>query len=1151
MKPEPPNRPTKKEQEEFFFEYLLKLVEQGKLSRRQFLRLTSYLAAIGVLSSISKRAKAAESLINLNPIDPATVPQCQMDFERQILRSEDLLNLHFKFYNLNLALNGPLGPRLERVRPGETAYIVVEFPAQNIAEQAFLEGDPNIDPTPVDPDTPPPHDNPAANEPLVEPGDVEARLAGPSRLAFKVPDDVQYIPYTLENLLSWADYEQNVVPVALPPVALPPQPPITILSQKQPLSLQGGPTPPTEPPINPPRPPVTPPEIREPLPCETAIEAPWRLFISPNKFAGWAHSVNPVTHKKRTELWHTRLGIRKFDSDLGAYYVDEEESFYRTIRAIWTSGFNIPDWLFFWLFWQEPFRMSLTEKDRRKIVRLTSDFQISNYYPEPVDVDRLMLTSLGAWIKFNGGWEPPTAEEPSLNIEKWVHRGTMGRDHYVRVVYKGFLFPFGHRASLIKVTERKFQEPPGGGNVFGPKPSAAYLRQRFYIIVRQPELSYPVVGQPYKGREFPFEKIRLTTLVTPNLDDPNSSANEFIPGKGQEAFWPRVGGNDFLFHVVAEDWQGKKSEFTIPLAFVSPGVATTQAGDAVSNYTNESKTPLSQRKRGMSGQKITYAPSNKPGDTSLETNYLVFSAVENQNAASGLPHFYPTMEVAGIRLAAAEQISGGNLSGVEVSYHQRYIEHEFNKNDNDPDNTKNMGEVFVKVNTPAALEFAKADRAGGVVTPNFSIYGISRSLGPIGKNQANGDDLGGWLASQFDPAQYFGDAAKLLGGVLLGKVMKATSITENSENQDEIFKIINRDIYDNSGLPTAIETKLLYKRVSLPSNTAMQADPLKIFEPQADNSLEIKATFRTELSSPNESTFEIIGDIRKFNVNLVEGQNDSLKFITIKFNKLTFVSKKGQKPEIHPDIETVKLGGPLELVNELQKYLKMGSGIEVDANGITALYTLPIPGVAVGIFSLQNLSFSAGVNLPFTGEPARARFAFCERENPFLLTVAMFGGGGFFGIALGLDGLELLEAAFEFGGSLALDIGIASGGVHVLAGVYFKIEVNNDTNSQNYGKEEAHLEGYVRMGGELEVLGIVSLSIEFYMSLSYDSPPKDEVWGQATLVVEIEVLVFSASVEMSVERRFAGSTAVFTFKDLVPDKTDWEEYADAFAPLPV
>ena len=37
---------------------------------------------------------------------------------------------------------------------------------------------------------------------------------------------------------------------------------------------------------------------------------------------------------------------------------------------------------------------------------------------------------------------------------------TLARDQYVRVVYKGYLLPFGHRASLVKVTERHFLSHP-------------------------------------------------------------------------------------------------------------------------------------------------------------------------------------------------------------------------------------------------------------------------------------------------------------------------------------------------------------------------------------------------------------------------------------------------------------------------------------------------------------------------------------------------------------------------------------------------------------------------------------------------------------------------------------------------------------------
>jgi len=47
----------------------------------------------------------------------------------------------------------------------------------------------------------------------------------------------------------------------------------------------------------------------------TAMELPYRLFLSPDKFGAWAHQVPPRTFNGRTELWHTRLGTRKLDDD--------------------------------------------------------------------------------------------------------------------------------------------------------------------------------------------------------------------------------------------------------------------------------------------------------------------------------------------------------------------------------------------------------------------------------------------------------------------------------------------------------------------------------------------------------------------------------------------------------------------------------------------------------------------------------------------------------------------------------------------------------------------------------------------------------------------------------------------------------------------
>ena len=54
----------------------------------------------------------------------------------------------------------------------------------------------------------------------------------------------------------------------------------------------------------------------------------------------------------------------------------------------------------------------------------------------------------------------------------------------------------------------------------------------------------------------------------------------------------------------------------------------------------------------------------------------------------------------------------------------------------------------------------------------------------------------------------------------------------------------------------------------------------------------------------------------------------------------------------------------------------------------------------------------------------------------------------------------MLEAAFEFGATASIDIGVASGGVHIMAGIYFSLR------AQGAGTDLAPtLVGYLRMGG--------------------------------------------------------------------------------------
>ena len=94
----------------------------------------------------------------------------------------------------------------------------------------------------------------------------------------------------------------------------------------------------------------------------------------------------------------------------------------------------------------------------------------------------------------------------------------------------------------------------------------------------------------------------------------------------------------------------------------------------------------------------------------------------------------------------------------------------------------------------------------------------------------------------------------------------------------------------------------------------------------------------------------------------------------------------------------------------------------------------------------------------------------------------------------------VLEAA----ASLSIDLGVASGSVSIAVGAYLRLE-----------GDEGLFTAYFRIRGEVSVLGLISASITLELSLSYDMS-RDKLHGRASLVVEVEVLFFSASVEIVV-----------------------------------
>ncbi|HSJ19226.1 MAG TPA: hypothetical protein VK964_01510, partial [Nocardioidaceae bacterium] len=264
----------------------------------------------------------------------------------------------------------------------------------------------------------------------------------------------------------------------------------------------------------------------------------------------------------------------------------------------------------------------------------------------------------------------------------------------------------------------------------------------------------------------------------------------------------------------------------------------------------------------------------------------------------------------------------------------------------------------------------------------------------------------------------------------------------------------------------------------------------------------------------------------------------------VPFDHMFFKAGSSGKPEVDVVLGEIEFLGVLSFVEVIKDLIPFDGFsdppyLDVTTEGATAGFTLALPSVAVGVFNLSNMSLGADVSVPFLGKAVTVGFNFCTRERPFTLTVMALGGGGWFLIRVAPDGLDVLELGLEAGAALSVDFGVASGSISAMVGIYIRLE-----------GEAGSLTGYFRLRGEVDVLGLISASIELYMELLYDFPTGKMI-GRATITVEVEVLFFSGTVRISAERKLAGSNGDPSFREILGAESGtspaWDQYCLAFA----
>jgi hypothetical protein len=981
----------------------------------------------------------------------------------EVTRPDDLLTLSFGLVNLTVQ-----DGCLVRADPAAPARIIVSLPPQHIAE-ASVPGDvPSVAPM------------------------VGAVLAGGSQLAFTVPDGVTSLPLNLPTLLGWA---------ALQPVP-PAQPP-------------GSPGPPDE--------------------SGSILELPYRMQLAVDA-AQWQHPtaavIDPAT--ATAELWRTTATAPALhvawshDRDPNGTNYSEYSLVYDPLQGLRAA--------------------------------------IAGQAPA-LETDRLTLSALGATTSLHASMPEPITGSPAgspVTVTDWHHVMSVGRDSYVRTVQMGYLAPFGHRAAIVTVTERTPVLAADGGSAAAPLEELVSTSR---IVVLTPQMDYttaaaaaayaspdaasaylaPAAASPATASPAAAARdlaapaasaaaacaamtLPLRTVTLPDLTGP-------VP---VDAILATAGGfiktaqGPFSFRAVAEDLSGQAVELSLPMAFIPDGVTDIPSfyqGLAVAEASNG----VALAQASLNGQSVALA--GVPGaaatvvdqldNTVLPVDSMTFGLFSPPDP--GIP-FLPQMKSAAVRMLSASGVLGGPAAPWTIAYHPSYLL-------NGLDATLNPGAVFATVTGSPTLAMAAA-AAGGLAAPQLNINGLSQSLGPV----AGAAQL---AAGAFDPTQLLKglDDATLLGGIKLREILAPVEAPLEAAGFDPT-KIPG---FARTQLPHAIRTTFTWKPplsstpvvpTPPPGDSAAFGNPgdappaaqsedgtadgdpasadgpdkpfLTIDLTQAALSLNVTAT--VPLDPAQAPTSVVQGELTNFGL-------DFLGAVIIHFDWLRFTATSGRKVDLTtgPGV-TVTFAGDLAFVNQLAQALP-GDGfsdppyVDCDANGITAGYTLAIPSVGIGVVSMSNIAFAAALSLPLAAPPAvlqplGLRLGFSSREHPFMVSISFIGGGGYFCADVGSDGIHLIEGSLDLGANLSVDFVVVSAEVHALAGFSFSVSPKG-----------TNLTAFLRIGGSINLLGLISVSVELYLALGYSSD-RSAIEGTASLTIGVHVLFITKSVTLSVHKSF-------------------------------
>jgi hypothetical protein len=822
----------------------------------------------------------------------------------------------------------------------------------------------------------------------------------------------------------------------------------------------------------------------------TAFDGAFGLLLAPTNSGAWKHSNNPVIRNGRVELWHTRyapnagakLSVRALDAL--DFWLNPNPTPITPIKGSsgpqpWmpivqqtfpdNSSPNSDDSFYDLELLNSSvtdFNDRLTPWQRRQLVALTSQFVPGIFTPYEIETDRLILSPFGTTFAGGARFDIDLANQqllPALTTaerlanpqipQNWNGLGGFDLKSWYTETHLGR----DERWSSVSVG---FLFPFGQPIELSVNPHRTILNDdsstpvaclifeaTLKIKSRTCEYDDPAPNQPFS---------RVAVKQQNLTFEFNSSSID-----GTDLNKALQGDTPVILSFEATDFDGNVVEFTAPLVYFDsvPGQMQVTTGAAVYSARTDVSTI------DLKGQKLTFAPS-PDGHGTLETTVMSLGAKYNPAyyPASGQAPFVPLVTSATVSLDAVNRLTS-QTQGDSITLQKRV--------------TNNL---FASLSQPRLVQaVTHTDRFGAMVAPNIKIQALSTATGAVA-GSTNPLSLNGQLPSLSD---FFGDS-KLLGIVPLADAL--TTVT-------------------GKALPTFGSVR---KGDAIDATFSFPGAPLQ-YDGLSVGNLEISIHARRPLDGSSPGTMNSTCTLTEVRLSLPSNS----PLLIIGFNTFEFSVTTGSKPSIRADMTPPTFEGDLQFLNALLPFLTADSfsnppTLDVDEQGAKLGYTLGIPSVPLGDFTLSNLTLSSLLDLPFTLDPMEVDFDFASAEKPFTVSVSGFAGVGHFGLHFQATELTRVDALLGFGGLFEIDVVVARGGVSLIGSVHLTYDSSHSWD----------VAGQVALSGYVEVLELVSISIEVAIALEY----RDNAFtGTYEVTARVQIAFFSESVSFTLTKTFSGS----------------------------